>query len=109
GYTMAEIVARNLTQSEPTIFGGADMSTKLKLMGVDVASFGDYEAKPERARPLAFEDPFSGVYKKLLFSHDGTRLVGGVLVGDASDYANLLMLSKSSEPLPCSPGDLAGG
>jgi nitrite reductase (NADH) large subunit len=82
------------------------MSTKLKLMGVDVASFGDYEARPEQARPLAFEDPFSGVYKKLLFSHDGKRLLGGVLVGDAADYSNLLMLSKSSDPLPCPPGEL---
>jgi nitrite reductase (NADH) large subunit len=109
GYTMAEIVAKNLTQSEQTLFGGADMSTKLKLMGVDVASFGDYEAKPEMARPLAFEDPFSGVYKKLLFSHDGTRLLGGVLVGDASEYGNLLMLSKSSDPLPCPPGELIVG
>lgn len=109
GYTMAEIVARNLTQSEQTTFGGADMSTKLKLMGIDVASFGDYEAPPERARPLAFEDPFSGVYKKLLFSPDGTRLLGGVLVGDAADYANLLMLSKSSEPLSCPPGELIVG
>ena len=76
GYTMAEIVAKNLTQTEPAAFAGADMSTKLKLMGVDVASFGDYEAKPEKARPLTYEDPFSGVYKKLLFSHDGTRLSG---------------------------------
>jgi nitrite reductase (NADH) large subunit len=109
GYTMAETVARNLTQQETAIFGGADMSTKLKLMGIDVASFGDYEARPEQARPLAFEDPFSGVYKKLLFSHDGTRLLGGVLVGDASDYANLLMLSKSQEPLPCAPGELIVG
>jgi nitrite reductase (NADH) large subunit len=109
GYTMAEIVAHNLTQSEKKIFGGADMSTKLKLMGVDVASFGDYEARPDQARPLTFEDPFSGVYKKLLFNQDGTRLLGGVLVGDAADYANLMMLSKSTDPLPCRPGELIAG
>jgi nitrite reductase (NADH) large subunit len=90
-------------------FTGADMSTKLKLMGVDVASFGDYEAKPEKARALSFEDPFGGVYKKLLFSHDGKRLLGGVLVGDASDYSNLLMLSKSADPLPCPPAELIVG
>lgn len=109
GYTMAEVVAKQLTGLESAPFTGADMSTKLKLMGVDVASFGDYEAKPEKARPLSFEDPFSGVYKKLLFSHDGTRLLGGVLVGDASEYSNLLMLSKSSAPLPCPPGELIVG
>lgn len=109
GYAMAETVARNLTDRQPTAFGGADLSTRLKLMGVDVASFGDYEAGPDQARALTFEDPFAGVYKKLLFSHDGKRLMGGILVGDAADYAELLMLCKGAEPLACSPGELLAG
>jgi nitrite reductase (NADH) large subunit len=108
GYWMAETVAANLS-GEDRVFCGADMSTKLKLMGIDVASFGHYEATPEQARPLYFEDPFGGVYKKLLFSHDGKQLLGGVLVGDASDYARLLLLCKSDEPLPCAPGELIVG
>jgi nitrite reductase (NADH) large subunit len=105
---MAEIAAANLTGDDRT-FAGADMSTKLKLMGIDVASFGDYEAKPEQAQPLCFDDPFSGVYKKLLFTRDGKRLLGGILVGDASDYSQLLMLSKSANDLPCAPGELIIG
>ena len=40
GYTMAEIVADRLLGGSAT-FPGADTSTKLKLLGVDVASFGD--------------------------------------------------------------------
>ena len=75
GYEMAEIVAGNLTGGDER-FQGTDLSTKLKLMGVDVASFGEYEAAPERATPLTWEDPFAGVYKKLLFSHDGHALAG---------------------------------
>jgi len=109
GYTMAEIVARNLVQPGSATFGGADMSTKLKLMGVDVASFGDYESQAEGTRALTFEDPFAGVYKKLLFRSDGKQLLGGILVGDASDYGNLLMLSKSADPLPCEPAELIVG
>lgn len=108
GYTMAEIAAANLL-GEDRRFNGADMSTKLKLMGIDVASFGDYEAKPEKAKPLAFEDPFGGTYKKLLFSLDGTKLLGGVLVGDASEYSNLKLMSQSEEPLPCPPSELIVG
>jgi nitrite reductase (NADH) large subunit len=97
GYEMADIVATNLTGGEAQ-FNGADLSTKLKLMGVDVASFGDYEAGPDAAQPITWEDPFTGVYKKLFFSPDGTLLLGGILVGDASDVkfwnfsANLWML-----------------
>ena len=108
GYTMAETVAANLA-GEDRVFLGADLSTKLKLMGVDVASFGDYEAPPDRARSLCYEDAFSGIYKKLLFTPDGKRLLGGVMVGDASDYSNLLLLSKSGEDLPCAPGELIVG
>jgi nitrite reductase (NADH) large subunit len=87
GYSMAEIVAAQLLGKEG-VFPGADMSTKLKLMGVDVASFGDAHATAEGALEVVLADAVSGYYKKLVVSSDGT-LLGGVLVGDASAY-NLL-------------------
>ncbi|WP_406698032.1 nitrite reductase large subunit NirB [Singulisphaera sp. Ch08] len=105
GYEMADVAAANLT-GETRTFGGFDMSTKLKLMGVDVASFGDPFAETGGAKALTYEDPFGGVYKKLLFDPEGTRLLGGVLVGDASDYGVLLGLFKSDQPLTILPGDL---
>ena len=108
GWQMAEIVATNLTGGN-RCFEGSDLSTKLKLMGVDVASFGDYEAGPERARPLIWEDPFTRAYKKLLFDPAGTRLLGGILVGDAHDYGRLSVLAKSGAPLPCKPHELIMG
>jgi nitrite reductase (NADH) large subunit len=108
GYDMAETLASVLTGGEKR-FNGADLSTKLKLMGVDVASFGDYEAGPERATPLHFENPFGGEYKKLIFSRDGKKLLGGILVGDASQYGTLSMLAKSGAPLPCQPHELIVG
>jgi nitrite reductase (NADH) large subunit len=108
GYEMAEIVAANLTGADRQ-FQGTDLSTKLKLMGCDVASFGDYEAPAERAVPLTFEDPFGGVYKKLLFSPDGARLLGGVLVGDAADYGTYSILTKTAGALPCKPHELLVG
>jgi len=107
GWEMADIAAANLCGANRT-FTGADLSTKLKLTGVDVASFGQYELGPDRSQPLTFEDPFAGLYKKLFFSHDGTRLLGGILVGDASDYGMLSVLAKSGDPLPCAPSQLMG-
>ncbi|HIE66057.1 MAG: nitrite reductase large subunit NirB [Nitrospira sp.] len=108
GYEMADVVAANLTGDDVT-FTGSDLSAKLKLLGVDVASFGSYEAGPEEAKPLTWEDPFGGIYKKLLFSHDGTRLIGGMLIGDAGDYGLLSMMVKSNDPLPCKPHELILG
>jgi nitrite reductase (NADH) large subunit len=108
GYEMAEIAAANF-MGETRLFKGADMSTKLKLMGVDVASFGNCFADDKTARPITYEDPFKGLYKKLLFSPDGTHLVGGILVGDASDYGQLSMLAKSDQPLAMPPSELLLG
>ncbi len=98
GYEMAEVVAGNLTGT-PRTFSGGDLSAKLKLMGVDVASFGDHEASADRARSLVYDDPIDGVYRKLLVSLDGKRLVGGVLVGDAADYSTLVSLSRGDDLL----------
>lgn len=108
GYEMAEIVAANLC-GDSRRFAGADMSTKLKLTGVDVASFGQHDADSSIATPVVFEDPFGGVYKKILVSKDGTKLFGGILVGDASDYGRLLMTCKSDKPLSVSPAELLLG
>ena len=107
GYEMAEVAAANLAGS-PRSFSGFDMSTKLKLMGVDVASFGDAFAQAEGAKALCYEDPFGGVYKKLIFNRDGSRLLGGVLVGDAAEFGLLLGLFKSGKPLSVAPGSLLG-
>jgi nitrite reductase (NADH) large subunit len=110
GYEMADIVAANLAGAgDRRSFPGAELSTKLKLMGVDVASFGEYTADPAATRSITFEDAFRGVYKKLIFNPEGTRLLGGILVGDASDYGTLLMHSRSPDPLPMAPGELLLG
>jgi nitrite reductase (NADH) large subunit len=108
GYEMAETLASVLTGGDKR-FTGADMSTKLKLMGVDVASFGNIEVPADQGFPLAFEDPFNGKYKKLIVSPDGKRLLGGILVGDASEYGPLSILAKSGSPLPCEPHELIVG
>ena len=88
GYTMAEIVADRLLGGAGT-FPGADLSTKLKLLGVDVASFGDAFAAERGALEVVISDPVAGVYKKLVMSDDARTLRGGILVGDASAYAAL--------------------
>ncbi|RNM11510.1 nitrite reductase large subunit NirB [Nocardioides pocheonensis] len=88
GNTMAEVVVDRLLGGEAT-FPGADTSTKLKLLGVDVASFGDAFADSAGSLEVVYADPVAKVYKKLVMSDDATTLLGGVLVGDASAYASL--------------------
>ena len=58
---------------------------------------------------MTFEDPFTGTYQKLIFNLAGDRLLGGVLIGDASPYATLLAHYKSDRPLSVPPGELLLG
>ena len=106
GYQMAEAAAASLQGDSTRAFAGADMSTKLKLMGVDVASLGDAHASTSDAQCCTLVDERAGIYKKLVISRDGTRLLGGILVGDASDYGTWLQLMLNAMPLPSRPESL---
>ena len=98
GYTMARVLAQRL-RGVNAVFDGADMSTQLKLLGVDVASFGDAMGTTEGARTVVYDDPISQIYRKLVVSADGTTLLGGILVGDASGYDRLLRLTLAGRPV----------
>lgn len=186
GVEMADILSFNFTQVEtdvggfkPRVMNMPDLSTKLKLMGVDVASFGDYFAdkrsaqgaltskvavaesltrdkaeKVVEAKPIAgqinpsesnysnivkegevaintvttgmkhgsrqaaldgptecltYRDPFSYVYKKYIFTADGKYLLGGMMVGDTSDYVKLVSLVKKKKELEEPPSKFIMG
>src|SRR5690606_32685283 len=108
GYEMAEVVVRQLNSDVSRSFRGFDMSTKLKLIGVDVASFGDPFAETPGSVPIAFKDTRKGVYKRINVSEDGKYLVGGILVGDASAYNMLHQMVVNRMPLPENPEALIG-
>ena len=104
GYQMAEVAARHIAGEPDVQFLGADMSTKLKLMGVDVCSIGDAHAAAPGALSYVYTDEI--VYKKLIVSEDRKQLLGAILVGDASDYGTLLQMVLNPLPLPEHPEEL---
>jgi nitrite reductase (NADH) large subunit len=106
GYQMAAVVAAHLQGKTDIRFTGVDLSTKLKLMGVDVASIGDAHGVTAGARICSFTDDRRQVYKKLVVNEDGTRLLGGILVGGADEYATLLQMVRTALPLPADPEQL---
>ena len=108
GYEMAEVVAVNLLGGNKS-FTGYDMSTKLKLIGVDVASFGEPFATGNDIRSLVYEDTMKGIYKRINISADGKQLLGGILVGDAEQYNMLLQTCKNKTVLPPNPEDIMLG
>ncbi len=105
GYRMAEAAVSQLHQNDDdkVSFSGADMSTKLKLLGVDVGSIGDSKGLAEDSRAFIFSDEREEVYKRLNVSADGKKVLGATLVGDCSDYDTLLQYYLNDIELPENP------
>lgn len=106
GNLMAQVAAHHLMQTKDLAFTGADMSTKLKLMGVDVGSIGDAQGTTPGAKIYTWYDQPNEVYKKLVVSSDNKKLLGSVMVGDTSSYGNLLQLMLNGIDLPEYPDTL---
>ena len=106
GYTMARTLASVLNGDTEAAFTGADMSTKLKLLGVDVGSIGDAHAQTPGARNIRFNDEQAGHYRRMVISEDGKALLGAILVGDNSHYDTLLQYALNGIELPENPETL---
>lgn len=105
GYAMAKVAASHIQGGED-IFTGADMSTKLKLMGVEVGSIGDAHAKTAGAQCYTYQNDRDNIYKKIVVSSNGKTLLGAVLVGDTSEYDTLLQYALNGIALPENPDSL---
>ncbi|GEK47133.1 nitrite reductase large subunit [Bisbaumannia pacifica] len=111
GYQMARAAADTLMADAldraPETFGGADMSTKLKLLGVDVGAIGDaHGTQHPGARMFRYLDQIKQEYRKLVVSGDGKRLLGAMLVGDNGYYDTLMQYYAGGIELPQDPAAL---
>ena len=112
GYQMAKVTAAHIVDTLVNLktpelaFKGADMSTKLKLLGVDVASIGDAHGHTAGSQSFVFSDDIEEVYKRLIVSADGKKLLGAVLVGETESYGTLLQLMLNDMDIPGNPAAL---
>ena len=112
GYQMAKVTAAHITDTLVNLktpelaFKGADMSTKLKLLGVDVASIGDAHGHTAGSQSFVFSDDIEEVYKRLIVSADGKKLLGAVLVGETESYGTLLQLMLNDMDISGNPAAL---
>jgi len=98
-WEQAKVLADHITGKNPSAeYTGSKVATKLKVMGVDVASMGLVEPQTPEDEVVQFSEPKRGTYKKLII-RDG-RLVGGILLGDISKAAYLIQAFDRNTPLP---------
>ena len=106
GYDMARVLARRIAGTQDAVMGDIDLSTQLKLIGIDVASFGDaFGAAPSSAE-IVWADAVAGIYKKLVVDRETGAVIGGMLVGDNSNYAMLRLMALGEVPTPSEPSAL---
>ncbi|AVO35179.1 nitrite reductase large subunit NirB [Ottowia oryzae] len=103
GYEMARVAAGHILGDGEASFSGTDMSTKLKLMGVEVASVGDAHGATPGSRKFVYANELQQIYKKLVISQDGLQLLGAVLVGNADEYGTLQQMVANGIALPAQP------
>ena len=98
-WEQAKVLADHITgKNTRAAYHGSKVATKLKVMGVEVASMGIVEPQYPEDEVVQFSEPKRGTYKKLII-RDG-RLVGGILLGDISKAAYLMQAFDRNTPLP---------
>lgn len=98
-WEQAKVFADHVTEKRPdAAYHGSKLATKLKVMGVELASMGITEPERDSDELIQFIEPKKGTYKKLIV-RDG-RLVGGILMGDLSKAAYLMQAFDRDAPLP---------
>jgi len=101
GYDMAEVAVNQILGNTDVVMNDdIDMSTKLKLIGVDVASYGEPFMPVEKGYSIIYENKTKNLYKRINISHDGKKLLGGILIGDATDYNMFHQIYLNSLPIP---------
>lgn len=100
GYDMATIAVNQILGEDRMMAENIDMSTKLKLIGVDVASFGEPFMPASKGHSVIFENKTQHLYKRINVSLDGKKLLGGILIGDATDYNMLHQVYLNEMAIP---------
>lgn len=98
-WDQARTLADHLTGSSPQAsYKGSKVSTKLKVMGVELAVMGEKEPASDADEVVTYVEPSQGVYKKLIVRNG--RLVGAILLGDGLLSSRLLQTFDRGDVLP---------
>ncbi|HET8844100.1 MAG TPA: FAD-dependent oxidoreductase, partial [Ktedonobacteraceae bacterium] len=104
-WDQAQILAERLTNdASNTLYEGSRISTKLKVMGIDLAVMGEKDARSDQDEVVTYTEPARGVYKKLII-RDG-QLAGAIVMGDGQSIPRLLQAFERGSALPANRAEL---
>jgi NAD(P)H-dependent nitrite reductase large subunit len=93
----ARLADRLSGRNPEALYTGSKVSTKLKVMGVELAVMGEKEPTEDDDEVVSYSEPARGIYKKLIVRND--RLAGAIILGDGSIVPSLLQTFSSALPV----------
>ena len=94
-YEQGKVLAATITGNKGSIYEGSTLATKLKVMGIELFSAGDYKAEEADKEVISYQDHGFGIYKKVVVHQE--RVIGTILIGDASDANRMLEMMRKKE------------
>jgi nitrite reductase (NADH) large subunit len=107
-WEQANVLADVLTQTKPdAAYCGSKLGTKLKVMGVELASMGATKPASDDDEVIVYREPARGIYKKLIVR--GGQIAGAILLGDIEAAGTLMQMFLGEVPAPARRADLLFG
>lgn len=94
-WDQGKVLAATITGDKGPIYEGSVLATKLKVMGIELFSAGDFKVEEPEKEIVSFEDHAFGIYKKLVVQND--KVIGAILIGDSSDSNRFLDMIRSGK------------
>lgn len=94
-YDQGKVLAATITGDKGPVYEGSVLATKLKVMGIELFSAGDFKALDSDKEVVSYQDHAFGVYKKVVVY--ANWVVGTILIGDTSDANRLLEMIRKQE------------
>jgi nitrite reductase (NADH) large subunit len=103
-WEQAQVLADRLTAADARAsYEGSRVSTKLKVMGVELTVMGEKDPA-EGDEVVQYAEPSRGLYKKLVIR--GGQLAGAIVLGDPDGAPALLQAFDRNLPLPDNRAEL---
>ena len=107
-WEQARVLADVLTGKRPdAAYHGSKLGTKLKVMGVELASMGETKPASAADEVIVYREPGRGVYKKLIIRDE--TIAGAILLGELESASTLLQMFVAGTKVPARRADLLFG
>ena len=107
-WEMAQVLADVIAGTNPhAAYLGSRLGTKLKVMGVELASMGETRSAGPADEVVVYREPKRGIYKKIVVRDN--EIAGAILLGEIDAASTLMQMFMARSKVPARRADLIFG